>query len=558
VFAVLLGITIISFILGINASGGFGRASPGGEHVSRPFYGLDLASAEDNQQLMEAAAISVHLQLGLPFDLALPPDRIQSFALQRHAALWLADQFHLPAPGPAELDAYLKGLRYFADPETGRFNPTSYATFRDSLKTNPRISEAEVGRILSDDARIRQVRVLLAGPGYILPGDVAAALELNESSWTVALASVDYASFSPKLEPTDADLQKYFADNPVEIPAQVRVDAIPFNAEAYLDKVSVTEDEARKFYEVDPKAFPKPGSAPPMLSKPADATASPDDFAAVRPAVEAALKLDKARRLAESAAADFAVTLFEQKVTPATLNPLLAASHLSLQPVAPFSRESKPAELGADPANLAKAFQLTASHPFSDELLTPPHGAVILVWRETIPARRPPFAEVRDRVASNWHAAEKKRLFSELGQTLHTRIEAALKAGTPFEQAAADAASAGSVKLTVIDQTGFTLSQKRETVSSDPLYHVLGALASLQKGQLGDMVVVPSSTDPTTPDQGQLVYVVDKKVPDLAPTGAQFTNARLQLAAQLANYAADTALGDLVQRELAKSTPAQP
>ncbi len=558
VFAVLLAITIISFILGINASGGFGRATPGGEHVSRPFYGLDLASADDNQQLIEAATISAHLQLGLPFNIALPPDRLQGFALQRHAALWLADQLHLPASTPAELDAFIKSLRLFASAEVPHaFDPVLYSTFRDSVKADPRITEAVVSRIIADDARIHQVQSLLAGPGYILPGDVSAALELNESSWTVALATVDYASFSPALNPSDADLQKYFSDHPVELPAQVRVDAINFPTESYMDKVSVTEAEARKFYDGNRAAFPKPevASTPPLLAKPTDPATAPDDFPTVRPAVEAALKLDKARRMAGSAAADFAVSLFEQKITPATLDPLLASQHLARQPLAPFARNAKPVELGVDPENTAKAFRLDATHPFSDEILTP-HGAVVLVWQETIAARQPPFGEVRDRVAAEWRAAEKKRLFSELGQTLHPRIEASLKAGTPFEQAVK--AAADPVKVEVKTYTSFTLAQKREAGSFDDLSHVLGALATLQKGQVSDMIGVASSDDPSTPSQGQLVYAVDKKVPDLTPTGTQYMSARQQLAAQLAAYAANNALGELVQHELAKSTPAQP
>jgi peptidyl-prolyl cis-trans isomerase D len=271
--------------------------------------------------------------------------------------------------------------------------------------------------------------------------------------------------------------------------------------------------------------------------------------------VEAAVKLDKAGKLAESAAADFAVTLFEQKITPATLDPLLATSHLTRQPLAAFSREDRPAELGIDPENIAKAFQLHDTHPFSEELKTQ-HGYAILVWRETIPARQPPYAEVREKVVAQWKAAEKKRLFTELGQTLHTRLEASLKAGTTFDQAVADAAAAASsAKLTVVNQTGFTLAQKREAVSSDPVYYVQGALGGLQKGQLSDMIPAP---DADTPNLGQLVYVVDKKVPDLSPTGLPFAAAKQQMAAELAAYGENSVMSDLVQRELAKSAPAQP
>jgi hypothetical protein len=167
------------------------------------------------------------------------------------------------------------------------------------------------------------------------------------------------------------------------------------------------------------------------------------------------------------------------------------------------------------------------------------------------------LAEVRDRLASDWRAAEKKRLFAELGRSLRDRLAAAVKAGTPFAEAVTSAAAALAVKIEVKDQSGFTLAQKNDaSVSSDPVVPLLKSLETLQKGGLTDMVVVRGDTESAPPVSGVIAYAVDKKLPD--PASPESAARRTQLANRVAAYAATIALNDLVRRELPQPPPAQP
>ena len=161
IFAVLLGITILSFIFGINASGGFGRADR--RTVERPFFGHNLSSEQDGGRLMRDGASSARLKGASQMEDGM----IQQYALTRVAALALADELHLPVPTEKEVAAYITTLRIFQD-QQGRFDQKKYSDFGDSLRANnQQVTTADAIRILRDDTRIDTVNKLIGGPGYV-------------------------------------------------------------------------------------------------------------------------------------------------------------------------------------------------------------------------------------------------------------------------------------------------------------------------------------------------------------------------------------------------------
>ncbi|HWA08854.1 MAG TPA: peptidyl-prolyl cis-trans isomerase [Opitutaceae bacterium] len=539
-FAVMLGLTILSFVIAYAPSASSaGRTERQVE--KKPFFDLNLASQVDVQRVLGDAALSVNLQAGyMGFD----NEQLQQYALQRYATLHLADQLHIPQPTADDLAGLVKGLRAFAG-EDGQFDAKRYATFRDSLKTNARLTEADVTRVLAADWRAHRVEDLIGGPGYVLPADVRTQLVQSDSTWTIAVATADYAAFSPAISPSAADLAKFFDENSFryEIPPRVSVSYVEFPAADFASQVNVTDDDAKAYYSANPGRFPKP--ADPKAAAPAkDAKADPAaDFLAVRPQVVAALKFDRAQRLAVKAASDFAYSLFDGKVTAGpALDAQLAAHKLTPKPLAPFTHDAGPAEFGGSPQIADAAFKLSADHFYSDAL-TSPNGSVVLFWKETLPSRKPLLAEVHDKVVADYQDSEKQRRFIELGKTMKTQIEARLKAGDTFEQAANAAGSA--LKLQVKSPAPFTLRQPPQGVD----YSVLGALEHLDKGQVSDLLLGQDKA-------GSFVYVVDKKAPDLSETSPAYLAAKAQLAGSLARYNTDSYLQELVAQEEKKSQPA--
>lgn len=540
IFLVLLILTIISFVFTIGASPGIGKAQT--KALDRPFYGLNLGSQEDQKRLFRDAGISVFLQAGFS---ALGGEQLQAYALQRHAALHLADQLHVPGPSGADLVDYVKTLRAFAG-ENGTFDAARYAQFRDNLKLDATLTERDVSRILSDDYRYTQVQKLLAGPGYVLPVDVKQQLARAEAKWTIAVASADYAKFSPTVDSSEANLTKFFEENAFryEIPPQVKVRAVRFPAAAYVSQVSVDDAAVRALYDSNPARFPKPAPADgkPAVAIPAPG-ASDADFAAVRSQVEAALKLDRARNLAAKAASDLALALYEGKVAAPAVEAFLAARKLASSPVAPFSRTAAPAEFGGSPEIAAEAFRLGTARHFSDALPTP-DGSVVLLWEESIAARQPLFAEVRAQVASDFAENEKRKRFVDAGRAARTQIESLVRSGKSLEQAVANPIA--GLAFTVQSPAAFTF--REPPASLEPA--VFGALESLEKGSVSEMV--------TTGAKGLIVHVADKALPATDEANPRYVETRGQIAAFIGSRNAGDYLNELVEKELAKTAPATP
>ena len=539
IFAVLLAVTIISFIFTIGATPGIGR----GERrvTERMVFGYNLASQEEFGRLVSDSRLSAELQYGYSPD----GSELEGYAFQRAASLQLANELHLPRPTSTEVADYIKTLRFFMGAD-GQFDASRYNQFRTSLKGSGRVSEAYVGRVLADDARIDKVQKILAGPGYVLPAEVKNDLAKSDASWTIGLATVDYTSFKPEIPVNDLALNKFFETygSRYDVPPRMVVTYADFSALPLIGKVTVTEAEARAKYFAEPSRYPK--ATPDPKAPKATPSTPDDDFKAARSQVETELRVERARKEAQKEAADFQYALYDRKLVPGTadFSAFLAEQKVALKTLAPFTRNDGPAELGGSPDIATEAFNLSKDHPVSDALAAPA-GAVVLFWKETQPARHVLLGEVREKVTADYLENEKEKRFVELGRTLHSAIEARLKAGDKFEAAVAAAAKASSVKIEAKMLPPFTVRQPPQGVS----YDAFSGLDRLTKGQVSDMAI--------SKEHGYILYAADKKLPDMSPANPKYAELSSQLAQGSARYNANSYLSELVATEVKKSEPKQ-
>lgn len=542
---VVLGVIIVAFVFTIGAAPGFGPGST--KAMNRPFFGVNLGNQEDVRRVLGDAQVSVYLQVGYP---ALDGSRLEQYALQRYAALSVANDLRLPGPTASEVTEFVKTRGAFAG-QDGNFDAARYAQFRDSLKMGGGMSESDVARVISDDFRYDRLQKLLAGPGYVLPNDIKQELLRGDTRWTLGVASVDYAAFAPKIETPDTELAKFFEENVFryKIQPQVRVRIVDFPVANYAAQIRLTDAEVRAYYNANPARFPKPAAVgadgKPTVQLPT-ADANPDaDFAAVKSQVEAALTLEKARQLSGEAASNLTLALYEGKVTRSQLDSFLAGRTLTAKQVAPFGREAVPPELMGSSDIAGEAFKLSESRFFSDAVGTA-SGNVVLLWEENIPARQPQLAEVRARVVADFTENEKRKKFVEAGRAAKTQVEARIKAGDSFDKAVATAAAAVGFKAEVKTPAPFTLREPdRELAPS-----VIGSLETLQKGSVSELVLSGS--------QGTLVYVIDRQAPAIDDSNARYNETRTQIAQVTAARVANEQLGAYVEKELAKSAPINP
>ena len=529
IFAILLVGMVIPFIFTIGSTPGVGRADR--RTATRDFFGHNLLSQSEDRALIEDARISADLQYGQN----VTPDQIQYYMYQRVAAQYLADQLHVPQPSTTEITEFIKRLRIFAGPQ-GQFDVTRYDAFRNSLKGASGTSEADIARVIRDDVRMVKLQRFLAGPGYVTPGDVKEVLLKGDTSWTLSLATVDYAAFSPDINLTEAEISKFYSDNIFRytIAPRTVADFVRFAASDYTEGIAPTDAEVREYYDSNPSLFPKPQAAKPAVGK-ADPNA---DFAAVQAQVRQALILETARQGAVKAASDLAYALYEGKVSRDSLASFLASRKLKTESLAPFTREDGPAELEGSPEVANAAFELNAARFYSEGLPTKT-GAVVLIWKELLPSREPALAEIREKVVADAKDNQKRIRFVEFGRTLRAGIERRLKSGEAFDKAVA--AAAGGVKVEVKRLPAFTLrSQPRDV---DP--SVFSLLERLDKGGVSEMEA--------TAEKGILVYAADKKVPVTDESNPLFAQYKLQLADTYARADATSIMRELVDGELKRS-----
>lgn len=544
-FAILLGATIVSFVFVFNASSGFGSGDRA-NRVARPFFGYNLSDPADERRIGSDA------QLSYSFNMRYDVRRLQDFALERVAALHLANEWHIPTTTQAEIAEALKKMRMFAGPN-GEFDGASYQKFRDNLKAQPggldgALTEADIARVIGDDIRIEKVNKLLSGPGYVLPGDVKTQLEREDTTWTIATATTDYTAFKPEIKPTEAELTKAFEESGgrYDVPPRLVVSLVEFPAAQYAAQVKLSDSDVRAHYEANKASFPKPEAPKPTTPPGAPATtpaADPEaDFAAVRPQVEKALREQKARAAAASAASNLRVDLDRARVANLdAANAFLASRQLAAKTLAPFARGTGPAELGGS-AEIGEVASRLSKERFISDTIETPNGAGIFFWQDLQPARKPGFAEVRERVSTDYIETERQKRFLDALRTARTQIETRVKGGEAFDKAAAAVATAG-LKF---DAKAFP-AFKRPSAPPE-LQEIRNSLEGLKAGQI---------SEPVRPSEAKAVFihVAEKKAPDLTEANPRYVEVRKQLAQFAAVTGASNYLSELAERELKKSEP---
>ena len=536
VFALILVAMGVPMVV-IYSSSGSGIGQAGSKVLERPFFNVNLGNEEQSRRVFTDGNLSAQLKAGYS---ALQGAQLQQYSLQRVAGLAVADELHIPAPTADQVTKYVLTLRFFQD-ESGSFDQKRYTAFADSLKTGSTIKTADVNRVLRDDVRLEQLGKIVGGPGYVTSNDIRQQLTRSDSSWTVQVATLDYAAFAPAIPVTDEILKKYHDDNSFryDVPARPRLGYVEFKGEEFLPPGAPSEAELRAFYSANAAQFPVPADADKKDAAPALSSAGADNFPKVRAQVEAALKNAVSARNAAKAANDLTVALFENKLTANSpeLAAFLAANRRSVTAIAPFAPDQPPADLPWLSSYAAQISRLGKDRFFSDPLPTT-SSFVVLLWIDSLPAYKPLFSEVHDRVAADYKDNEKRKRFIEHGTALRAQLQAAAQAG-----AEKFASAAAAEKLTLKSYANFTLRQPPQ----DLPYSALTALQGLEPGKVSEMSA--------TGEQGLLVYVQDKKLPDLSPANPRYAELQKQLMAFTAGTNENSYLGGLVERELKKIEP---
>ncbi len=504
IFLTLLAVVIVAFVGTIGNTPGC--TTNRSNYQALDYYGYDLNSERDMRPVGMRLSLSNELnQLNRNNQ-----QQLSNQMLSRIALLHLAETIGIPALTQEQISSYLQEKPLFRNP-TGEFDRDRLTRFIDTIEANPLLPEGILVRVLEEDYRIEQISEALAGPGYVIDDDARLQAQRYQTSLTLSTASIDYASFEPKIDAAQPELEAYYNQNAsrYEIPERIQASYLNFKAETYLLQVGTLEEDAlREHFIANRARFVEAHEA---ATTDADADADAEKpavkFEDVRDAVGTDLRKAQANRLANEAAQNFAYELYNKSIPreSAAFNTALNSAGLELIPVEAFSTRDIAAR-GLPAEMLRSAFTLSEARYFSDPYPLE-DGFGVLIYQARLPVELPPFEAVAERVKTDYAAEEKRRLFYEKGVELKKEIEAQLAEGASFADAAA------KLELKVEDFESFKISEAPQNLNRSALQSAM----ELKAGEVSPMLQTGAS--------GMIVYVAKRAVPEIPSDDATLQQA---------------------------------
>ncbi|MFP4068799.1 MAG: SurA N-terminal domain-containing protein [Verrucomicrobiota bacterium] len=535
IFLTLLAVVIVAFVFTIgNTPGCTANQSA---YQPQEFYGYDLNSRSDMERLSQKASASVRLRTGRPVQ---SEQQFQNEIMSRIALLALADRIGIPAPDQESLARYIREQRAFAGPD-GAFSRDAYTRFVDSIESNPGMPQGLIVSVLEEDYRMEQVNEALAGPGYYLPTEASAQTQRANTRYTLGTARLSFEDFDPEIEPTEEELRAYYESNKLryEIPERIEASYVSFPASEFIDQVETPSEEALRSHFIENRQrFVSQHEAAKAPSEQIDADGTEDadeaevTFDDVREAVTEDLVQARAKRLANEAALEFQIALYENEIArdSAAFNQLLNESGRRLRSIEPYTRTGA-RERKLSRQMLEAAFDLDDSRYYTDPYSLD-DGFGILIYEDRIDPTVPEYEEVADEVLADYTAETKRERFNARGEELKAELEAKLDEGDDFTEAAE------SLGLTARTYDSFTQTDAPRDLGPAIQQRAQG----LDEGELSSMIVSGGN--------GHFVYVIEKEIPELSDVSEELEEARDFLARYTQMISSSALVNELITRGL--------
>jgi peptidyl-prolyl cis-trans isomerase D len=365
-------------------------------------------------------------------------------------------------PSDAEIEEAIKALPPFQT--NGVYDSYKYTQFVTNA-LNPRgLMPDTLEEMVSNDIRLKRIKAVLGSTVPASPGEIRSMFEQSHRKLETQVVRFDFAEFLKAQQPSEDDVKKAFEER----------------------KSTLKTDELRKVKVV---AFSLPPSEKPLAGKE---------------------RVDAFEKLSEKAQ-EFMLAMTEKN---AKFEDVAAKLGAKVQESPAFSQSEPPAELDKSPKAAQAAFKLSKAEPTSDAVQTD-KGYLLLQLTDVSPAREKTFEEAKTALAEDLKNERAQEAMNLKATEVRNKIEAELKAGKSF----AEAATAAGVKAE--PYAPFSLSEP--PFKEKDGREVTMATRDLSEGQL-------SQFTPSTSGGGLLVYLAKKQPLD----EKEFTEGKDALADQLA------------------------
>jgi len=411
-------------------------------------------------------------------------DRVTQEAVLRMLLLRKARELGIHATD-SEVVQHIRNQPVFLN-EAKQFDPDRYRRLLIFLN-NRGVSQTQFEDVMRDELVLAQLQGLVTAAAKTTPQEVNLSYApLHEKLW-VDLVEFRAVSNAAPVTVTDDEAKTFFEKNKetYRTPKQVKVRYAYFSIAEAKRSVTITESDVADYYERNKTQYAGTNNVPEPLD-------------AVKDKVRQELLQLRADRVAQDRATELTIKLVQE---PGAAKPdfvkLCSDAGVTPQETGFFSPADKPSGIQAGPQFNQSAFALTPEVPFSDPV-PGEQGYYVLQYLESKPSEIPPFDQVTDKVIDELKQQKTYEATIKQGQDALVEVKKLTAAGKAFGDACAE------LKLKVESPAPFTLSDEKTDLPGGN---------RIPQATLGMATNAVSGFIPTE-DGGLFFYVKDRKSAD--------------------------------------------
>lgn len=404
-----------------------------------------------------------------------------SFVLEHEA-----DRLGLTATD-AEIEQAIKALPAFQT--SGQFDSARYNMFIQNLVTPRGFTGSVIDELVRDDIILGKLKALLGTTSIPAPGEIREIYEMGNRTYETSVVRLKLADFLATAQITDEDLKKTYEER----------------------KAGFTTDEKRKVKFV---AFTLADQEKPLVGKE---------------------RVEQLKQLMEKAN-QFALAMVEKDAKFDEVATILA---VKVAETPEFPVDDAPSELNESEAVAKAAFTLTDKDPNSD-VLAADIGYYVLQLAGISPSRPQTFEEAKGKLADALKNERAMEAMNLKGAEIRNKIEAGIKAGKSF----ADAATEAGAKAETVPP--FSLAEQRKLKDPDA-QDIVASASEMKEGEVSTF---------TMNAMGGVIVHLAKRVPI---DEAKFETEKVKTAKQLADFRARSVFAEWLKlRRKEAGVPAVP
>ena len=324
----------------------------------------------------------------------------------------------------SEIEQAIKELPAFQT--RGQFDSSRYNNFIQTSVTPHGFTGSAIDELVRDDIILKKLKDLLGSTSVPAPGEVREIYEMGNRSYETSVVRLKLDDFLATAQVSDDDLKKAYEER----------------------KNGLMADEKRKVKFV---AFTLEQEVKPLVGKE---------------------RVEKLKQLQDEAT-EFSVAMAAKD---AKFEDVAMIMGLKVEETPEFTADDAPSELHESEPIAQAAFTLNDKDP-SSEVLAADNGYYVLQLAGVTPARPQTFEEAKGNLAATLKNERAMEAMNLKGAEIRNKIEADMKAGKSF----ADAATAAGVKAETVPP--FSLAEQRKLKVPDA-QDIVASASEMKDGEV--------------------------------------------------------------------------